>query len=171
MFTSDEILQALKELCTKFSLFRVIGKQVLLYKELVAYWHLEWRVMSHALSVCCYCVSQCLCFGIQDSRVFMLVQVKPLPSKPLAFSPFIKHHSEGGLAEHMFIFNPDPANITDEREGWHHKLFNNHINALMLFCDWDCRALKKQTTRRFCTWCNITSSTSRCWDGWANANR
>ncbi len=47
----------LKELNTNFSLIRFQEKHISLCKEVVSSWRLEWRVTSHAFSVCCYCVA------------------------------------------------------------------------------------------------------------------
>ncbi len=46
-------------------------KCILLSKKMAAYWRLEWRVMSHTFCVCCYPASQFLCFGSQDSSIYV----------------------------------------------------------------------------------------------------
>ncbi len=43
--------------------------------------------------------------GFTCKRVFMLVHVRPLPLEPLATTPFIKHHSEGGAGKLKFRLN------------------------------------------------------------------
>ncbi len=105
----------LTELNIKFSLTWSQEKHFMLCKELVMYWCLEWRVMSHALAAC-YWASQFLCFGSWDSCSLMWVYVNLLPSEPLA-PTFTKHEREWGTAKHIFISNPGLTNITDRQVG------------------------------------------------------
>ncbi len=62
----------LKKFYTNFSLIKFQENHMLLCKERVAYWHLKWRMTSHALSVWRYRASQFLCVGSRDNREFML---------------------------------------------------------------------------------------------------
>ncbi len=78
----------------QYSLIRLQEKHILLCKELIVYWCLDWRMTSHALSVCCYRASQFLCFGSWDGRAFMLAHVNP--SEPLVPPPL--WNTTAGLA-------------------------------------------------------------------------
>ncbi len=105
--------QSIKEPYTIFSLIRFQEKIFLLCKEIVAYWHLEWRVKSHILSVCCYRASKILFFGSRYGRLFIVAHMNPFPSKSLAPTPSIKGCSKWEAAKHIFIHNRGPANVTD----------------------------------------------------------
>ncbi len=67
------------------------------------FWRIEWRVTRRL------CVLF-LCFGSRVGRPLMLVHVTPPPFRTVGPTHCMK------AAEHIFIFSPDRANVTDE---WH----------------------------------------------------
>ncbi len=108
-----------------------------------------------------------LCNVIHLLSVFVLVaetcSCEPPLFRTVGSTPLTKCHSEWGAVEHIFIFNPGLANITDRQVG---RLTSQAVQSshkcwcIVLIWILTCHASWKETIRRF-AWNNTTLSPSR----------